>query len=208
VTSSKEVSFVEVRKGTLRILGLAVAAGFMFATAAPGIAAANIVKNGSLENLKGRWINTRCNYMAVRAGSTAIANWTVPSSNLGELAWGRATCDGYVASKGALFVDLTGFGANARNGTLKQQLTTRAGKRYKFSIDVCTCNDDGVSVKVGSKTLKLSPGAPFAVGRTPWRSLTGKFTGDRRHTKPTLKIMHTTPTAQIVFIDNVVINSA
>ena len=189
------------------VLGLAVVAGSL-ATSVMGVAAAqsaNIVKNGSFEDLGGRWVNTRCNYMAVSAGSTAIADWTVPRTNNGELAWGRATCDHYTAAKGAFFVDLTGFGADATNGALAQRLTTRGKGHYKLSIDVCTCNTGGVTVMVGKKTLSLSPGQPFAVAGTSWEPLTGTFKGDPRRTKPKLKIMNATPGAQIVFIDNVVI---
>jgi hypothetical protein len=199
---------LKVRTATLRILGVAVVAGYFLGTSVTGIGAAkaaNLVKNGSLENLKGKWINTRCNYMAVPAGSAAIANWTVPRTNAGELAWGRATCDHYAAAKGAFFVDLTGFGADATNGALQQRLTTSGGDRYKFSIDVCTCNDGGVTVMVGKKTLSLSPGRPLAVAGTPWEPLTGTFKGDPLHTKPALKIMNAKPGAQVVFIDNVVI---
>jgi hypothetical protein len=185
-----------------------VVAGYLLATPVSGIAApgsANIVKNGSFEDLGGRWINTRCNYMAVPAGSTAIANWTVPRTNNGELAWGRETCDHYTAAKGASFVDLTGFGADATNGALAQRLTTAGRDRYKFSIDVCTCNDGGVTVMIGKKTLSLSPGRPVAVAGTTWEPLTGSFKGDPLHTKPELTIMNARPGAQIVFIDNVVI---
>jgi hypothetical protein len=196
---------LKLRTGVLRILGLAVVAGFL-ATPVVGVAAAqaaNIVKNGSFEG--GSWMNTRCNYMAVPAGSTAITGWTVPRTNNGELAWGRATCDGYRGAKGASFVDLSGFGADATNGALAQQLTTSGGAHYKFSIDVCACNDGSVTVKVGKRKLSLSPGQPFSVAGHPWEPLTGTFKGDRLHTSPELKIMNVTPGAQIVFIDNIVI---
>ena len=102
-----------------RTPALALAGGCLLALTASGTAAANIVKNGSLENPKGKFTNTRCNYMSVRAGSRAIDKWTVPRATTGELAWGRRTCDGYRAATGKFFLDLTGFGADSTNGAVR-----------------------------------------------------------------------------------------
>ncbi len=186
-----------------RTLALAVAGSCLLALTASGAAAGNVVKNGSLEDLNGRFTNTRCGYMAVHARSHAIAKWTVPPATTGELAWGKHTCDGYTAAKGAFFLDLTGFGADSSNGAIRQTLRTQPGTHYRFSIDVCTCNDGTLSVKVGPKTLSLSPGQPFAVGGTSWTPMKGSFKA--RSTKRTLKLKNATPGAQIVVIDHVVI---
>jgi hypothetical protein len=194
-----------VSAGALRIIVLAIAAGMLLATADAAGASSNLVNNGSLENRSGGWTNTRCNYMSVRPGSKLITGWKATAAQ-GELAWAKGpTCDGYRATKGRFFVDLTGFGADAPNGALQQRLQTRAGKRYKFSIDVCGCNDAVPSVTLGGQTLSLAPGRSFAVGTTSWRHLLGSFTGNAHKPNPELKIMNATPGAQIVFIDNVVI---
>lgn len=187
-----------------RALAVVVSGGCLFALTATGIAAANIVQNGSLENLKGKFTNTRCNYMAVRARSRAIDGWRVPAATTGELAWGKRTCDGYSAAKGAFFLDLTGFGADSTNGSIRQTLRTRPGRHYRFSIDVCTCNDGSLGVKVGTNTLSLSAGKPFVVGSTSWTRMTARFTGPQDRT-PVLKIKNVTPGAQIVVIDDVAV---
>ncbi len=142
-----------------RTLALAVAGGCLLALTASGAAAANVVENGSLEDLNDRFRDTRCGYMAVPPRSHAITKWTVPPATTGELAWGTRTCDGYTAAKGAFFLDLTGFGAESSNGAIRQTLRTESGTHYRFSIDVCTCNDGTLSVKVGPETLSLSPGS-------------------------------------------------
>ena len=186
-----------------RILVVALGAACL-AAMAPAMATANLVKNGSLEDLKAKFTNTKCNYMAVPASSHAIAKWTVPPATTGELAWGTNTCDGYTAAKGAFFVDLTGFGADSVNGAIRQTLRTRPGRHYQFSIDVCTCNDGSLSVRIGKKQLILSPGQPFVVGSTSWTPMTARFKGGRK-ARPALTIMNATPGAQIIVIDDVVI---
>ena len=187
-----------------RALAVAVTGGCLLALTASATAGANLVKNGSLEDLKGRFTDTRCRYMALHARSRAIAGWTVPAATTGELAWGKRTCDGYRAARGAFFLDLTGFGADSTNGAIRQTLRTRPGRRYRFSIDVCTCNDGSLGVKVGKKTLSLSPGRPFVVGSTSWTPMTGRFRGPR-NSRPALKVRNMTPGAQIVVIDDIVI---
>lgn len=194
-----------VRRVLLAVGVVLAAAGALLGTAAAARAASNLVKNGSLENRNGKWTNTRCNYMSVRPGSKAITGWKATAAR-GELAWAKSpTCDGYRAAKGRFFVDLTGFGADAPNGALQQRVRTSAGKRYSFSIDVCTCNDGVLSAVLGGQTLSLTPGRSFMVGTTSWRHLLGSFRGNPHKPNPKLKIMNATPGAQIVLIDGVVI---
>ena len=154
----------------------------LLALTASGVAlAANVVKNGSLENRKGKFTNTKCNYMSVPARSSAIDKWTVPRATTGELAWGRQTCDGYRAAKGKFFLDLTGFGADSTNGAIRQKLRTEPGKHYRFSIDVCSCNDGSFAAKVGKEKLDLTAGKPFTVGTTSWTPMTGGFKAPQKH---------------------------
>lgn len=85
--------------------------------------AANLLQNGSLEDLNHSFVNTTCGYEALFANSTAIADWTVSSSTINEVAWGNGpTCDGFQAADGTFFVDLTGFGFDSPNGALEQQM--------------------------------------------------------------------------------------
>ena len=190
-----------------RTITLVVAGACLLALTASGAAIANVVKNGSLENRKGKFTNTQCNYMSVPAGSRAIDKWKVPRATTGELAWGRRTCDGYSAAKGKFFLDLTGFGADSTNGAIRQRLTTQPGTHYRFSIDVCTCNDGGLAVKVGKDALNLTPGGkPFTVGSTSWTPMKGQFKGPQ-NTEPALKIKNATPGAQIVVIDDVAVKA-
>ena len=44
----------------------------------------NLVKNPSLENTKHTWLDTRCNYMALTAGSTIMGRWDVAAVNKRE----------------------------------------------------------------------------------------------------------------------------
>src|SRR5258708_32282669 len=63
---------------SLRSLG-AIAAVSTLMVAATSLPAAAVLftHNGSLEDLNGNFVNTACNYMALTAGATSIAHWTV-----------------------------------------------------------------------------------------------------------------------------------
>lgn len=182
-----------------------LAAAFLV-VAASHAAASNIVLNGSLENLNGSFASGACGYMALGAGSTAIPNWTVNTSTIGQLVWGASpTCDGFSASEGGFFADLSGFGSDSPNGTLEQQLATGIGQTYFFSIDLATANSGGVSVVVGADLLTLSAGSPFLVGGTSWTPYTGSFIAAM--SSPLLSIANTSGNASIVFVDNVSITT-
>ncbi len=88
-------------------------------------ARAGFVINGSLEDTNGTWVNTNANYMALTAGSTAIAGWTVAPGTVNEIVWGKTpTGDNppQSAADGLFFVDLTGFGSDSPNGAIQQSL--------------------------------------------------------------------------------------
>src|SRR5262249_1567711 len=96
--------------------------------------ASSIVVNGSLET--GSFVNTTCGYMALGAGSTTITGWTVAPATTGNIVWANSpTCDGFSASNGSFFVDLSGFGESSVNGAIQQGLTTTIGQSYAFSMD-------------------------------------------------------------------------
>ena len=133
--------------------------------------ATQFVLNGSLEDLNSDWVNTSDNYMALAAGSPAIADWI--AAGTGDIAWGKSpTSDGHNAANGTYFVDLTGFGAGDPNGAIQQMLTGLVvGQTYMYSMDV-----EGTSIVfVGGGFVALTPGAPFVVGTDVWTPETGTF---------------------------------
>ena len=180
-------------------------AAALIASTASQASASSIVLNGSLEDLNGSFVNTTCQYMTLGAGSTAIANWTVPGSTTGQLVWADSpTCDGFSASHGEFFVDLSGLGTSSPNGALEQQLAASIGQAYSFSIDFATINNGDIAVVVGSELLTLSAGSPFLVGGTSWTPYTGMFIATT--SDPLLTIASASP-ASIVFVDNVSIEA-
>lgn len=188
---------------TRRVLGLAW--GLVTTLVLVGqAAAANIVAKSSLEDLNGTFVNTSDNYMALGAGSTAIAGWMVSPGTTGSIVWGKSpTADGFTAADGTFFVDLTGFGSNSPNGALQQTLATTGGVAYNFTLDVASFNTGVVLATIGSHAVGLSPGVPFVVAGTSWTPMTGTFVGDPLEPAPLLQVRNGTPGAQIVFFDNV-----
>src|SRR5215831_8264699 len=84
---------------------------------------ANVVLNGSFENLSSAFVNTNSNYMSLFAGSTVITDWTVSATTTNEIVLGKSpTADSRNAADGVYFVDLTGFGGDSPNGALQQTL--------------------------------------------------------------------------------------
>jgi len=160
--------------------------------------ASSIVINGSLEDPANNFADTSCNYMALSAGSTAITGWAVSASTPGPIVWGKSpTCDGYSASDGQFFLDLSGFGANSFDGTIQQQLMTTAGQEYSFSIDLGNSNNGAVTVMIDSDALTLSAGAAGA----QWTPYSATFTA--LSSNPFLTIKRASAVGDIVFVDNV-----
>jgi len=89
-------------------VGLAVAGSWQ--------ARADIVQNGSLEDLNSNWTNDSGGFKALYANSTAIAGWTVGASVTNEIAWGYGQDSFYPAADGSYYVDLTGFGSDRVGG--------------------------------------------------------------------------------------------
>ncbi len=163
---------------------------------------ANLVQNGSLEDLNGAFVNTSANYMALTGGATAIAGWTVTPTTTGSIVWGKSpTTDNHTASSGTFFADLSGFGATSPNGGIQQQLQNLiAGQQYTFSIDT---QGPAPLVTVGTATVSLSAGTPFQVGSDTWTPQAGSFIAGS--TNPLLTIANQSPGQQVNFIDNIVI---
>jgi hypothetical protein len=172
---------------------------------APSFSArADLVLNGSLEDLNGTFVNDMLNYMSLTAGSTTIAGWTVAPATVNEIVWGKTpTGDGYSASNGTFFGDLTGFGSDSPNGAIQQRLQNLIiGQQYAFSMDTYVVGALPI-VTVGSQTLLLNTGTTFYVGSTPWTPVTASFTADE--TNPLLFIGNPVPGQQITFVDNIAV---
>ena len=162
----------------------------LHAAAAP----AAIVQNGGLENIQNTWINTSCNYMAA-SGST-ISGWTVGASATGPLAWAKApTCDGYVASEGAYFVDLSGFGTVAGPASLDQMLQNLiAGETYTVGLDYL-----GAAPELRIGGVAFSAAAATSSG---WTHLSASFVATGSQGLLSLKNVSS---SGVVFVDNVTV---
>ena len=110
---------------------------FVGATAIPMSTHANLVLNGSLEDLNQQFVETSQNYMKLFAGDTEIADWTVAPGTEADVAWAktptRDSIGGYSAADGTFFIDLSGFGANSPNGGIQQALSGLVvGQTYSY----------------------------------------------------------------------------
>ncbi|HTS65002.1 MAG TPA: hypothetical protein VMH28_23425 [Candidatus Acidoferrales bacterium] len=163
---------------------------------------ANLVQNGSLEDLNGQWVNTNANYMSLLAGATAIANWTVSAGTTNEIVWAKSpTSDNHNAADGVFFVDLTGFGSDSPNGAIQQTLANLIiGQSYAFSMDVEFVGSVPM-VTVGGTTIAMTAGTPFTVGIDTWTPETGSFIA--ASTNPLLKIANQQAGQSVDFIDNI-----
>jgi hypothetical protein len=191
---------------TARQIKTLLSTAALLAVLAPATAQAAPLLNGSLEDLQGNFVNTAANYMALSAGSTAIADWTVAPATSGAIVWAESpTGDGYHASNGNFFVDLTGFGANSSNGAIQQTLSIIGGGAYSFSIDLASFNNANTVVTIGSHTISLVAGGTSTASGTSWTTWSGNFIGDPLELTPTLTVMNASPDQNIDFIDNIVL---
>ena len=169
-----------------------------------GPPAPNVVQNPGFENPTNTWQNTSCNYMALRAGSTTIPGWTVSSTTIAEIVWGKTlTCDDHTAAGGTFFVDLTGFGADSPNGAVQQTLKNlTVGHQYGLSLDVVTDNLPPI-VSIAGTAVALTKGTTFKRGTDFWTIYTGSFLAPS--VNPVLKIQnHGT---DVGFVDTVIIKA-
>ncbi|HKA19487.1 MAG TPA: FG-GAP-like repeat-containing protein [Blastocatellia bacterium] len=159
-------------------------------------ATGNIVVNGSFEN--GNFQNTLFNYDQLPVNSTDLTGWTVVQN---AVAWGINPTDGFTASDGAAFVDLTGLGTESPYGGVRQTLNTMAGQQYLFSLDVSN-SGAAETVTVNGSPIQLSAGPSFLRGSTTWTTQTGSFVADGPQT--VLDIVGTGGLGSfIIFVDNV-----
>ena len=167
--------------------------------------APNVVRNGSFENTINTWQNTSCNYMALMAGSTKIPNWTVTSTTINEIVWGKtATCDGHTAAAGTFFLDLTGFrSVVSPNGTVQQTLSNLTiSHQYSLSLDAISDHNPPL-VSINGSVVALTPSGTVNRGSDIWTMYKGSFLAPS--TNPVLKIQN--QGIQVGFVDNVSIKA-
>jgi hypothetical protein len=131
---------------------------------------AAIIENGSFENPMGTWVNSGFNYMAVASGSPAITGWAVANALGRGVAWAQnPTNDGYFASAGSYFVDLSGFGVEAGpNAALTQELRELiVGETYTVGIDYW---GDRVTMAIAGTPIAMAASASGA-----WTRVTATF---------------------------------
>jgi hypothetical protein len=166
--------------------------------------APNVVQNGSFENTMNTWQNTSCNYMALMAGSTKIPNWTVTSTTINEIVWGKTvTCDGHTAAAGTFFLDLTGFGSVSPNGTVQQTLSNLTiSHQYSLSLDAISDHNPPV-VSINGTVVALTSSGTVKRGSDIWTIYKGSFFAPS--TNPVLKIQN--QGIQVGFVDKVSITA-
>lgn len=136
----------------------------------PLVGNAAILQNGSFENPLNTWVNTASNYMAVASGSPAITGWTVAHAAGRGVAWAQnPTNDGYSASAGSYFVDLSGFGTEAGPQAVLTQVLQNlvVGETYTIGVDYW---GDRVTLAIGGATVATAQSSS-----TYWTHLTATF---------------------------------
>ena len=152
------------------------------------ISSANLVQNGSFED--GNHRNDSFGYMVLNAGDTELDNWVIGN----QVAWGLPAFDGFTASDGIGFVDLSSLGSRSPFGEVKQQVNLIGGNKYLFSYD--TQGASNVSVE-GVGLLALDIGSTV----NNWTTFTSMFTA----TSSALSLLsiQNASGSGIVFIDNI-----
>lgn len=152
-------------------------------------ARANLVENPSFE--LGEFVNDAFNYDLLEAGSDHLQGWTIVE----EVAWALNPADGFQASDGAGFVDLSSFGSDSPNGAIEQVIATVPGTRYVVEVD-----------QSGAVSQVLVDGAELAleaVGSTgDWVRQRGYFVAAAA--TATLRLANSSNSG-IVFVDNVTV---
>ena len=142
--------------------------------------------------------------MSLKANSAQIPWWTVTSSTINEIVWGKTlTCDGHTAAAGTYFVDLTGYGSDSPNGAVQQTLNNlTTGHGYNVSLDVI---DDNLPplVTVDGAGVTLTKGSTITKGSDVWTIYKGSFTAQSAN--PVLTIQN--QGVQLEFVDNVVVTA-
>ena len=148
------------------------------------------LNDGSFEDVAMTHVPGTFNYMVVLPGQSALTGWTVEDM---PIAWGVNPTDGYSASEGDGFVDLSSIGDTSA-GKISQQLATMAGTKYLLSIDR---QGDGSIVAIDGTDIALAAGATTG----SWTTYTATFVATGPVTTLAIR-KDPNDTTGIVFIDN------
>jgi len=106
---------------------------FLFALSMVGVAShANLIVNGGFES--GMWEPNGDKTTVVAPGSTHITGWSVVNSTLAWIENGNPF-NGYMASEGNRFLDLTGYINSAPYSGVYQMVETTPGMTYLLTFD-------------------------------------------------------------------------
>jgi hypothetical protein len=147
---------------------------------------ASIIANGDFED--GSFTNDSANYDLLSQGDGSLSAWEI----IDDVVWGMNPNDGFAASSGNGFIDLSGFSNNSPNGQINQSLTTSIGLEYLFSIDR---QGDNAQVSINGEVLDLAVAAVSG----QWTTYTGFYTATSNSSLLSLKNLGNNP---IVFVDN------
>ncbi len=173
----------------MRNLRLLCATTFLLSSFA---ANANLIVNGGFES--GSFSNTLANYMVLNPGDTALTGWTIDQG----VAWGLNPTDGFSASVGSGFVDLSGLGNRSPTGAMSQSVSTEVGGDYLFSIDLF---GGATSVFLNGIGLALVAGASSG----GWTTYTSTYTAVSETTMISLR--NRDGASSTVFVDEVVFSA-
>lgn len=160
----------------------------VFASLFAPVAKADLILNGGFES--GSFVNTAANYMTLVPGDTDLFGWTIDSS----IAWGINPTDGFIASSGAGFVDLSGLGNSSPTGAISQTVSTTLAETYLFTIDL-----QGGATSVFLNGIELALAAVASSGG--WTTYSSSYTADSVST--TVSIRNRDGVSSVVFADNV-----
>lgn len=172
---------------------------------APSTFAADLVNNGSFENLNNTWVDNTGNNggQSVAQGSTTIPGWTTTQ----ELAWINTPNNyaGSYATAGNFHLDLTGYRDAAPLAGVTQTLATVAGTRYTLSFDLGVNTAYGSSVGIVANVGGVSSVFHFDApqGGQSWSKRVLTFTATSATTALTLT---GSTGSQYVGLDNVSVN--
>jgi uncharacterized protein DUF642/PEP-CTERM motif-containing protein len=147
---------------------------------------ANLIINGGFED--GSHRNDLANYMVLNPGDTDLGSWTIDAT----IAWGINATDGFSASQGVGFVDLSSVSNTSPTGAISQTISTVVGTNYLFSIDR---QGFGSTVSLDGVDITLTQGASNGA----WTTFTASYVATSINTQ--FSIRNTSAGSSIVFAD-------
>jgi len=166
---------------------------------------ANLITNGSFEDITNFVDNTGQDTMVVAPGGSALTGWQVVTR---ELAWlGPANPFSVFApiGGGSYFLDLTSYTDSVPFAGVTQTIATAAGQQYTLEFDLGSSSQfglpDAIQVVAGSLNQNFSS---LLTGLNEWQHISTTFTA----TGPTTLIsLQGTQGVSYIGLDNVIVNA-